>query len=115
MKIIRMQDKDGIGPYAKSFFTEGGEYLTYDEKWATSSHCDDAHPGIYDDLILGNIHNDIPRGIRFGFATIKKAKAWFNPDEIRTLKGLGFNLVVLEVAKVWHGDKQSVFVPLDNS
>ena len=116
MKVIRMQNADGRGPYTAFFSSPRGDYLTFWEAWANGRHDDDKHPGIYEDKGLRMAaRKSIPRGIKFGFETIEKAKAWFSPDEIRTLKEYGFKFVELECDKVWHGDKQSVFVPLDNS
>ena len=111
-KVIRMQNADGRGPYTAFFFSPRGGYLTFWEACANGRHDDDKHPGIYEDKGFKKISNKIPKGIKFGFETIEKAKAWFSPDEIRTLKEYGFKFVELECDRLWHGDKQSVFIPL---
>jgi len=117
MKVIRMQNADGRGPYIWKFKYSYGEF-GYSRVWATRSHCSDRHPSLWGDAVLKQLafENKIPRGVRFGFKTMEQALEWFNCDiELERLKDHGFEFHVVEAKQVWHGDKQSVFVPLDNS
>ena len=102
MIIIRMQNKDGQGPYTCSLM------------WTIEEHIGDQYPSIYSDKILRPLHKQglIPRGIKFGFKDIETALAWFsNEGERENLRELGFDLYKVRAKEVWHGDKQSVFIP----
>lgn len=85
IKLIRMQDSDGRGPWKPNF----------SHKWISDSN-QRLGPPVFEDFpnfdkIVRKAHN---QGKHIGCAVrADKTKDWFLPDEIEVLRGYGYKFV----------------------
>lgn len=112
MNVYRVEKEDGEGPYFWSA-----------SRWTRRTHSSmSGHPNPYDDEGLKHWLNmiksvnpelleDYARKYSFGFKSMKDLEAWFNEDELKNLKKLGFNIVVyaVDIKNVIAGHKQVMF------
>ena len=101
MKIFRIQNSAGIGPY-------GGASPW--SKWQTDSHEWPVHPSPREDL---GIERFPEHCIEFcGFDSITKLIAWFDASERAALASMGFFIYEFTINKkhVTFGEKQCLFI-----
>lgn len=103
MKIYRVEDAEGNGPY-------GWGNRGYMEKFPDN---DDGHPTDAEDGIgyrRGNSFED--SGWRFGFSSLEQAGQWFDAPRRRALADAGYSLRAFEVEpdRVLSGTRQVAFL-----
>jgi hypothetical protein len=104
MKVYRIEDKNGIGPY--SIYWE----------WQDVNHFIkiNRHPFPIDEGIMINslqIAYGIDKPV-CGFNSLDQLKDWFSNDEITKLFGLGYYIFFYEIEEefIFQGKRQLVFI-----
>ena len=109
MKVYRIEDERGRGPYQIDM-----------ERWTNSNHTDSKHPNPYCES--KNFYNKFrlldkkypePGKVIFGFNSINKLKRWFNEEELENLEAIGFNMVTYDADIYVNSHFQTVFVRPD--
>lgn len=107
MRVYRVEDTNGIGPYSERHkLVEHQELLD-----ALNSHClDNGHPGAcYLDEPFGNGGPTDYYNYRFGFSDMEQLNNWFSPQEQELLNDAGFVISVYEGKEVLMGRHQVAF------
>jgi hypothetical protein len=85
MKIYRLQDSEGTGPYYHYGFLEISELHNENlDKW----------PGVYDDIEDYDCDSDLS-----GCTSIRKLYQWFGKEAISRAKHMGFSIDCHEIDK----------------
>jgi hypothetical protein len=89
MKVYRIQDKDGRGPFKPGF-----SHMWVDEEGP-------CHPSCMEDFGW-DFANLIPKGHAAGcaFRTMEQLNKWFSETELTKLELLGYRIAELEIEKV---------------
>jgi hypothetical protein len=98
--IIRVEDKDGKGPY-----TSYSEQLSFYD-----NHND------FDTYPLPEYETGIERCITFGvekcgFLTMEQLHNWFNEEELQEMEELGLTIKTVRGTITAVGEKQVLFIP----
>jgi len=104
MKVLRVQDDTGHGPYTT-------EYQPPDVAMMYQVHQKEPriiHPSPVED---NNIDRHMKAGERCGFASEDQLNAWFTETELEMLKANKFTVVTMEGDITEYGDCQVLFVP----
>ena len=110
MKVLRIQDSEGFGPYA-------GRQDIEPDTWQDSPHGNEAGkyrtPGPVDDDMLRAHWNRMDynekQQWKFGFLTGDQLRKWFTKTEIKKLVLMGFKVVKIEVNEVLPSKKQAMW------
>lgn len=116
VKIYRIENSDGVGPYQSYWKVKIG-YLVFSTNKLLLDHSrDDDHPGPgdYDDDVYYEKICECPEHWVYGFTSMRDLRAWFCGSErnwLIILKAAGYNVVTYEVDedKVCVLDKQCIF------
>jgi hypothetical protein len=98
MKVYRIEDADGRGPYSLKGIGEAH---------AKGTHCPDRNPSPKrSDVISFDSEKDV-----FGFRSMRQFRTWFLTEDRKHLAGKGYLLSVYSVPRkfVLHGRKQLAF------
>lgn len=101
MKVYRVQNKEGRGPYSI-------------RGWEDSNHNDEQHPTPLHDFPLWPYRHrqdiEAPPNIKFGFSSLEQLRKWFSDRELTKLKKYGFDIVEIEAEVLYQSDKQVAFI-----
>lgn len=113
MKVYRVQNKQGEGPY---FNKDAAFDSWWIHRWASSNHADSIHPEPCDEPVLLEKMNQIP-GFQFSnfvcaFSSLEQLNLWFNNTELVKLSSLGYSIHEQEAdeSKILFGEKQ-ILIP----
>ncbi len=100
MKIYRVQDKQGRGPWKPGF----------SPKWVRSEPDHELVPWYVDWLGFDPRREILPKEcVGCGCATIYQLRRWFNHDEYQTLRILGYRSVEMEVDRILRQNEKQLF------
>lgn len=106
MKIFRIEDQNGMGPYNSKF-------IGLD--WQINSHLNpNSHPSPDVDIGLRSKIEEIKwiRSLFYcGFESMQSLNQWFHPKELIALLNAGFTVVTYECSEgyLYVGDRQVIF------
>ena len=110
MRVFRIQNEDGYGPYTClfnfDFVKELKDMYNKHSVNNTSNSFRDLWPTAYADCQEGWLKDH-----RCGFINEAQLFNWFSEEELKMLKSHGFDLVILDKEVVSIGKNQIVFTP----
>lgn len=106
--IVRIQNKEGHGPYTAGDIPELDEHGESSSAARTPSPRND--PGFTEQdhaVRTGALDRDKP--VKFGFENEEQMHGWFEPHEIDAMAAHGFKPTKVKAAHVWSSGKQAFF------
>ncbi len=99
MKILRVQDKDGRGPYRPGF----------SHRWIDPENDGSTQPQGLTQISEGLKRAPKGSAIGFGFRSLEQLERWFSQSELLKLYLLGYQIVELDADGILSESKEQIF------